>query len=416
MNSIIQKIHCVDSPKSVIEKEQLKTDFNSVITYKAFKNLDVIRSEWRVLTNGLSIFFSYEFLKAVENCPPSGLQNRYLICYKNDIPYGILCIQLKAFRAQESIQFKKKSGVFNSVSNSIKGGFSKLINLEGLVCGSVLLTGNYAYHFLDDTITHKDSFLLAEKLIEDYRQELNQNGHNINITFLKDFYANKKLENHNINESKFKEFSVQPNMILKIKPEWKKYEDYLNAFQSKYRVRAKRARKKLEGIERKELDFVDIKKYNVEIYNLYRNIVDNINFNLFLLNEDYFSELKKQLKEKFRLFAYFKDDRMIAFYTCIDNDTEMNAHFLGYNPSENQEHQLYLNSLYDMVELSLMYNFKTINFSRTAMEIKSSVGAEPQDMYCYLKHQNKIVNLGVAKIVDVLNPTEEWTPRNPFKD
>lgn len=407
---------CAVKSKIEVTENTGKITLDQGISISGFESLTDVSSEWKALTADLSIFWSFDFLSAVEACPPSGLKNRYIIVYKDGKPYGLLSCQLQEFHGHESIKFKEKPGFTNKTVNSIKNTFSKMLNFEGIVCGSVLLTGSYAFHFFDPELTHKKKFLLAEKIVEAYRVELNKSGHKIVVTFLKDFYADKRFSEHEIQKSNYKEFSVQPNMILNLDPSWKSYADYLAAFQSKYRVRAKRARKKLEGIKRRELDYVDIKKYNNDIYRLYRNIVDNINFNLFFLHEDYFAELKKKLKNKFRLFGYFKEDQLVAFYTCIDNGEEMNAHFLGYDPPENKNHQLYLNSLYDMVAISIEHQFKTINFSRTAMEIKSSIGAEPFEMYCYLKHKNMFTNMVVAKIVGALNPTEEWVQRRPFKE
>ena len=46
---------------------------------------------------------------------------------------------------------------------------------------------------------------------------------------------------------------------------------------------------------------------------------------------------------------------------------------------------LYLNMLYDMVAYSIKKQFKTIVFARTALEIKSSVGAKPVAMKGFIK-------------------------------
>jgi hypothetical protein len=53
--------------------------------------------------------------------------------------------------------------------------------------------------------------------------------------------------------------------------------------------------------------------------------------------------------------------------------------------------------------------------SRTALEIKSSVGAEAHSMVLYLKANNSILNLGVSKALSYLKPDEKWVPRSPFK-
>jgi hypothetical protein len=53
----------------------------------------------------------------------------------------------------------------------------------------------------------------------------------------------------------------------------------------------------------------------------------------------------------------------------------MDTYFLGYDDSIQREKMLYLNMLYDMIAYSINKGFKEIIFARTALEIKSSVGA-----------------------------------------
>ena len=263
--------------------EVIKLD--NKISFHAYESLADVSAEWDSIVQEVGIFFSSAFLTAVENAPPSGLRNRYLFVYENNKISGVLSCQLQSFHAAESIKFKSKGNFVGKFGNELKSRVSQLINFEGIVCGSVLLTGMYAYHFLEKQ-GHKKEFLLAEKIMESYRLHLNKNGHKLKVIFLKDYYAEHSMRANNIQESAYQEFSVQPNMILQLKPEWRSYEDYLSSFQSKYRVRAKRARKKFQGIERRELSYEEIATYNSEIYRLYKNIVDHINFNLFFLHKD----------------------------------------------------------------------------------------------------------------------------------
>ena len=57
-----------------------------------------------------------------------------------------------------------------------------------------------------------------------------------------------------------------------------------------------------------------------------------------------------------------------------------------------------------------------IDFARTALEIKSSVGAVPCDLSIYVRHRNRISGSMMKFIFDYLTPEEEWQPRSPFKD
>ena len=59
---------------------------------------------------------------------------------------------------------------------------------------------------------------------------------------------------------------------------------------------------------------------------------------------------------------------------------------------------MYLNMLFDMAFYGIENQFKKVVFARTAMEIKSSIGAKPYKMNIYLKHTNNIIAIHSFKI------------------
>jgi len=71
--------------------------------------------------------------------------------------------------------------------------------------------------------------------------------------------------------------------------------------------------------------------------------------------------------------------------------------------------------LYDMIAYSINNGFKEIVFARTALEIKSSVGARPQKMYGFVEHSNYTINTKMDKLFCYLEPKISWQERNPFK-
>jgi hypothetical protein len=71
--------------------------------------------------------------------------------------------------------------------------------------------------------------------------------------------------------------------------------------------------------------------------------------------------------------------------------------------------------LYDMIGCSIHNGFKRINFGRTALEIKSSVGAKPEQLYGWMQHQNKLINRNLEFFFKLLEPEVKWIGRNPFK-
>jgi hypothetical protein len=71
--------------------------------------------------------------------------------------------------------------------------------------------------------------------------------------------------------------------------------------------------------------------------------------------------------------------------------------------------------LYDMIMYGINKNFEEIVFARTALEIKSSVGAKPEQLFGLIEHSNPILNRYMYKIFPFLEPEVIWQERNPFK-
>ena len=94
----------------------------------------------------------------------------------------------------------------------------------------------------------------------------------------------------------------------------------------------------------------------------------------------------------------------------------MEASFIGFEHSYNATHQIYLSLLYEILNIGIKSRSKSINYGRTATEIKSSLGADAFDMYCYLRHTNIIFNALTPSLVDYLDKPETWQPRHPFLD
>jgi hypothetical protein len=160
----------------------------------------------------------------------------------------------------------------------------------------------------------------------------------------------------------------------------------------------------------------EITTYNSRIYQLYMNVAKNAPFNTFYLTENHFVFLKKLLKDNFLFYGYFIGDELIGFNTLIKNGGDIDTYFLGYDGKYQREKMLYLNMLYDMIGYSINKGYKRIVFARTALEIKSSVGAKPFSMYGLIRHSNPLINLFVSKAFSYFEPKMEWKERNPFKN
>uniref|UniRef100_UPI00404A919D GNAT family N-acetyltransferase n=1 Tax=Flavobacterium sp. TaxID=239 RepID=UPI00404A919D len=152
------------------------------------------------------------------------------------------------------------------------------------------------------------------------------------------------------------------------------------------------------------------------MHTLYLHVVNQASFNTFVLDENHFTNLKIHLQDDFLVYGYFEGEQLIGFNTLIKNGNVMETYFLGYDPDFQREKMLYLNMLYDMVAFSLNKGFQQINFGRTALEIKSSVGAEAVPLFGFMQHQSGFVQKCIPKLFDFIDPEVSWQKRNPFKE
>ncbi|MDB4414947.1 GNAT family N-acetyltransferase [Saprospiraceae bacterium] len=395
------------------------------ISVLIYHSINDVNGDWDAAAPEHNLFLQKKYLQLLENNPPENVHFVYMLYYKRSKPIGVAIGQVGNFSAEKSINEnnepdeKENPSTLSVVTNFIKSFFAKKVDITALVCGNALLTGeSHNICFREGEVSVEEEFHILNDTMKFVQRELDKKGVYIALTYLKEYHQRQRPQAQQflVEKNKFHEFTAQPNMVLYFRDDWKNFEDYLAAMSSKYRVRVKRAFKKGVAIQRKVFDIQDIEDNLDRIYDLYSRIAEGSVFNLVKLNPKYFVALKAKLGADFTMIGYYIEGELTAFFTTIKNYHELEAHFLGYDEAFNREHQMYLNILYDIIKIGFDQKCRSVVFARTALEIKSSVGAEPHEMYWYLRHRNKVSNRFLSQIVDYLNPKDDWVQRRPFKN
>lgn len=388
------------------ESRKLQEKHFGAIEIQYFPSIKLAgKAIWNAASAPEDVFLQYDYLSFLENFPPAGLSFAYIIYYKNSVPVGTGYFQISFFDVVKSLSGYFTKGKLNAVSESL----AKSLNFNSLVSGNLLLTGEHGFYFKPEIQNYGQNLMLQG--IRLVNAKIKKEGRGASLNFIKDYHEELKL----FLKKQCGEFDFQPNMMLNIKSEWKTFDDYLESMSTKYRTRAKRAFKKMEPLQTRRLNLEEVEHYNAEIYGLYLNVAKTVGFNLVELHPLYFTEIKRTFGEQYEIWAAFDADQLIGFYTTMHNYDELETGFLGFEESYNPTHQLYLNFLYAMVRQGIEKGVKRIVFARTAMEIKSSVGAEPFRMHTYIKHRSKLINSMLPMLVKWLSPAQDWVQRKPFK-
>lgn len=367
-----------------------------------------------------NLFLQVPYLAAVEASPPEGMAFRYAIPMDGDIPLGVVYLQTIYFDGKQSIRYHRQPAegrcFFQTFGKFLRGLVARRVGFHTLVCGNLMVSGAHGYAFTPavENPTH-----LLEETLRAVASDLESEGVEPSVTLLKDFEPGMGPDRAILMQKKrYHPFYILPSLIMDLPSDWQAPSDYLAALSSKYRVRARKARQKLAegGILSRVLLPEEIIERSRDLFGLYLQVVDDSGFNVLTLHPDYFGALQQNLGESLCIRGYFHGETLIGFTSAICNENgDMEAHFLGYQEAWNPPHRLYLNMLLDLVELGISRQMRRIHFARTADEIKSSVGARPVNLTCYIRHRSAFSNKFVRPILDYLTPSEKPVLRHPFR-
>lgn len=379
------------------------------ITYKIYSAINQLPYSWDTVAYE-NVFLQTHYLKVLEESAPTNMKCFYIGIFEKDHLVGVALAQYLDLNKLES--FGERDRCFKTYTrNFVFRNFGS----HALFLGNNMITGQNGYTF-NKEIDYKTIGQLLKHCANEITLYFKKQNIKIHIVSFKDFYQDCAHELKNSTFSEMYEFNTQPNMIFNLNPNWKTNDDYVAALSKKYRDQYKRAHKKFEGIEIRELSLDEIVSEENRIYELYYYVAKNAPFNTFFLAKNHFSSFKKQCGDRFLLIGYFLNNVLVGFHTLLLNGNTLETYFLGYDERIQKEKMLYLNMLYNMTKFGIEKQFKKIIFGRTALEIKSSIGAEPVMMSGFIYHNNKIINSYFDKIFPRLEPKLIWQQRHPFKE
>ncbi|PTX60669.1 hypothetical protein C8N46_106315 [Kordia periserrulae] len=378
--------------------------FASPVFYDNIKDIPV--AYWEQLGCGNNTYYTPEFLRAYE-LANEDIVFRYVVILnaKNEAV---------AFAATQVVTISIKTITKNiKMYTGIKTIINRLFcnsSLRIMFCGNVFLSGEYGTFIKKE----EDVNGLFHELVSAL-QGLMKNTKRLHGVFVKDFKESSLQLTNQLKNYGFAAMKVEPNMIISLQPEWTSFDDYKDALKSKYRVKANKADSKSKSLTVKDFSFQEVDAYKSELQALYENTIANANFNAQVLDLDTYILLKKTFGEQFIVKGYFLEDTLVGFLSAMKNGENLDAHFIGLNYALNKTYAIYPRILNDYVRLGILYEAKRINLGRTASEIKSTLGAKPQDLTCYIRHKRRFLNSLIQPFIKNIK-IKSFKEHSPFKE
>ena len=366
---------------------------------------------WQGLQCAKNIYFNPDFLKSIEKNHSEIVFSYIVLIDKSSNPIAFASIQIVNFHIDD-------------IKNDLELLIRKLKNigrklhvlpkkkpLKILISGNTFVSGEHGIFIKKN----QDKKIIIKELAKAILHFVNANKKlKIDAFLLKDFRNKSLFISNELRDYNYHPFSVEQNMILKLDKSWHVFEDYLGSMKTKFRVKARKAflRSTDLKIENVTLENIDIQLPKMTA--LYKKVVDNADFNLGNFNLNSFKDLKENLGSNYILKTYWLQDNVVGFISGVINEKSLDAHFVGIDYLLNKEHAIYQRMLYDYIEIGIEKKLNRINFGRTASEIKSSVGAVPQDLTMYIRHKKSITNKILKLFLQRIQPTP-FQQKFPFK-
>jgi len=367
---------------------------------------------WESLSEANNVYFTKQYLKAFEAHNAHRIQFFYLVVYNVNTPISIAIIQVLEFDFIEA-DFTSNANAFLQKASYYLRNLIKRDYVKIMICGSAFLSGEHGIYIKSS----EDKKLVLEQLIKGIQAIINANRYLekwVDIIVLKDFITKSLPIANNLKAYNYSAVQVDPNMLLTLDASWKNFDDYLSSFKSKFRVKAKKAYKTSNNLVVKNFTVAEVKRYKEELTRLYYNVKDKSKFNPETLNIATYISLKEALKDDFVLRGYFLEEKLVGFMSGVVSKNSLDAHYVGIDYDLNKKYAIYSRMLYDYVKIGIDRKLGYINFGRTAGEIKSTLGAIPEELTCYVRHKKSVANFLFKPFIRKIKPSV-FEQRYPFK-
>jgi hypothetical protein len=179
------------------------------------------------------------------------------------------------------------------------------------------------------------------------------------------------------------------------------FDDYLFSLRSSYRRRIKIALKKGNNLTVKR---IKSNEFNIDMYNLYLNVLKNSKFPLETLPFNFFKNCDCDID------VFYYENKPVAFVMTED----YNFIFGGMNYKYRDKFDLYYNMLIHILKIGIKNNVSTINFGQTAESSKCRIGCVLEKRYMVAFSGNKLLNHLLIIFAPFLQNKNKQTDFNVF--
>lgn len=212
-------------------------------------------------------------------------------------------------------------------------------------------------------------------------------------------------------------FQAEPFMLLKIQPEWKNAEGYKQSMHSKYRVRVNKALQCSRHLTSDWLNGNELTENQIE--SMSELLSATLANKTLALPPDLKGLIKGFCREygnDYKTVFCSKNGEIMGFLSAVRTGNRVFAMHIGYRAEHAREWHLYQRLMLDLIEKCIDTGVCEIQLGRTATEIKSTLGAEPQENSIVIFTKSILLRLILKGYKRFFFKPKTYILRRPFRE
>jgi hypothetical protein len=366
---------------------------------------------WDAACDDGPLYLDRRYLSAVERCARVDLEPRYALIFDGRRPVAAVAAQrvrivgahLKPDAVDGDLPLPEVVGRF------VRDRLLDCLDDTMLVCGNLYGGGPTGVALAKGAEPGRIWPGVAEALYR-LRRADKLNGDPAFVLF-KD--VDPSVPSEALHRFSYRPIETEPEMVLRLDPSWRTFDDYLAALTKKYRAAARKVRKALDGAGVRVIAD-DRETPSHALHALYRQVLERADSTPVVLPEDYFDQVPRALGDDTRLTTLYQGETLLGFVVILRDGPTAIGHFVGIDYGANRALPVYFRLLQAVIEAGLAFGCETIRFGRTALDAKARLGARPMPQQVWCRHRHGALNLVIRELFALVDPAEP-PERNPFK-
>jgi predicted N-acyltransferase len=142
-----------------------------------------------------------------------------------------------------------------------------------------------------------------------------------------------------------------------------------------------------------------------DVYPLYLQVFERSKLRFEKLTRELLCELGRRMPDKVRYFIWRQQGRVIAFSLCMVEGDDIYAEYLGLDYTLALKLHLYHYAFRDVVTWAIANGYKNFRSSGLNYDPKLHLRSRLDPIDLYVRHTSPVVNIVLAKILPILEPT-----------